>query len=124
MNSGSAPKIWWAHPFRGRNRGEFARAGGRSLETTVVSSSSPSGHPLPASPVLRRIGSTPQARGSATNCSCPDIFELSDGNFAVVGTDRTGEMAGGLPPDAGVAPYESVVVITRETLLAAVKDLS
>jgi hypothetical protein len=29
----------------------------------------------------------------------------------------------GLPPDAGVAPYESVVVITRATLMAAVKDL-
>jgi hypothetical protein len=42
----------------------------------------------------------------------------------VVGTDRTAEMRDGLPPDAGVASYESVVVITRETLMAAVKDLT
>jgi hypothetical protein len=49
---------------------------------------------------------------------------MSDGNFAVVGTDRTAEMANGLPPDADVAPYERIVVITRETFLAAVRDLS
>ncbi len=29
-----------------------------------------------------------------------------------------------LPPDAGVATYERIVVITRETLMAAWKDLS
>jgi hypothetical protein len=62
-------------------------------------------------------------RGSATNCTCPDIFELEDGNFAIVGTDRTTELRGRLPDDAGVAPYEKIVVITRDTLLAAAKDL-
>jgi hypothetical protein len=58
-----------------------------------------------------------------TNCTCPDIFELADGNFAVVGTDRTEELRDQLPADAGVASYERVVVITRETFLAAAKDL-
>jgi hypothetical protein len=79
---------------------------------------------LPSAAVLRRVGLPPAARGSATGCTCPDIFELADGNFAVVGTDRTAEMRAGLPVDAGVAPYESIVVITRDTLLAAVKDLA
>jgi hypothetical protein len=79
---------------------------------------------LSASRVVRRVGLPPAARGSATGCTCPDIFELADGNFAVVGTDRTAEMRTGLPADAGVAPYESIVVITRETPMAAVKDLT
>ncbi|GAA0487576.1 hypothetical protein Ade02nite_11710 [Paractinoplanes deccanensis] len=48
---------------------------------------------------------------------------MADGNFAVVGTNRTDELRDQLPPDAGVAPYESIVVITRETLLAAANDL-
>jgi hypothetical protein len=79
---------------------------------------------LPSAPILRRVGLPPAARGSATACTCPDIFELTDGNFAVIGTDRTTEIKHELPPDAGVAPYEKIVVITRETLMAAVKDLT
>ncbi|WP_084504011.1 hypothetical protein [Actinoplanes sp. N902-109] len=82
------------------------------------------GAALPASAVKRRVGIAPTLRGSATNCTCPDIFELADGNFAVIGTDRTAEFDGRLPADAGVAAYERVVVITRDTLLAAVKDLT
>jgi hypothetical protein len=91
---------------------------------TSVSCDSPPGGALPASMVRRRVGLSPAERGSATNCTCPDVFELADGNFAVVGTNRTREMRDALPPDAGVAPYEDIVVITRETLLAAVKDLT
>jgi hypothetical protein len=34
------------------------------------------------------------------------------------------ELGGQLPADAGVAPYERIVVITRDTLLAAAKDLT
>jgi hypothetical protein len=78
---------------------------------------------LPASSIMRRVGLSPAERGSTSNYTCPDIFELADGNFAVVGTDRTTELRSRLPEDAGVAPYESIVVITRETLLAAAKDL-
>ncbi|GIF23780.1 hypothetical protein Ate02nite_65100 [Paractinoplanes tereljensis] len=78
---------------------------------------------MPAASISRRVGLPPSARGSATNCTCPDVFELQDGNFAVVGTDRTAELVGQLPEDAGVASYERIVVITRDTLLAAAKDL-
>jgi hypothetical protein len=87
-----------------------------------VSRPDPSGA-LPASSIARRVGLPPAARGSATHCTCPDVFELQDGNFAIVGTDRTAELTGNLPPDAGVAPYEKIVVITRETFLAAATDL-
>jgi hypothetical protein len=79
---------------------------------------------LPAAPIARRVGLPPAARGSATNCTCPDIFELEDGNFAIIGTNRTQELSARLPADAGVASYESIVVITRDTLFAAAKDLA
>jgi hypothetical protein len=79
---------------------------------------------LPAAGIRRRVGIPPSLRGSASNCTCPDIFELADGNFAIIGTNRTDELRGRLPADAGVAEYESIVVITRDTMLAAVKDLS
>jgi hypothetical protein len=73
--------------------------------------------------ITRRLGATPQERGSANNCSCPDIFELVDGRFAVIGTDLTAELDGILPPDASRADYERIVVITRETLVRAKADI-
>jgi hypothetical protein len=36
----------------------------------------------------------------------------------------TAELGGMLPADAGVAPYERIVVITRETLLRAKGDIA
>ncbi|MER7679526.1 MULTISPECIES: hypothetical protein [unclassified Streptomyces] len=73
--------------------------------------------------IVRRVGATPRERGSATGQSCPDIFELSDGRFAVIGTEATQELDPELPPDAARADYERIVIITRETLLRAKKDI-
>jgi hypothetical protein len=73
--------------------------------------------------VVRRLGKTPQERGSLSNVTCPDIFELSDGSFAVIGTDKTEDLDRVLPADAGRADYERIVVITRETLIAARGDI-
>lgn len=72
--------------------------------------------------VQRRLGKCPRQRGSMNNATCPDIFELSDGSFAVIGTDRTEELEGVLPTDASRAHDERIVVITRETLVAAKGD--
>jgi hypothetical protein len=73
--------------------------------------------------ITRRLGSTPRERGSLDNGTCPDIFELTDGRFAVIGTDLTDELDPALPPDAARASYERIVVIDRETLLAAKADI-
>jgi hypothetical protein len=40
-----------------------------------------------------------------------------------MGTDVTEELHAGLPPDAGRAPYERIVAISRETLIAARDDI-
>lgn len=71
--------------------------------------------------IVRRLGSTPRERGS-TGGNCPDLFELDSGDFAVIGTVVDADTLG-LPPDAGVAPYESVVVIPRAVLLDAREDI-
>jgi hypothetical protein len=72
---------------------------------------------------VRRLGLSPQERGSLTNTTCPDIFELSDGRFAVIGTDLTDELEAKLPAGAARAGYERIVVITRDTLISAKADI-
>ncbi|MEU5892902.1 hypothetical protein ABZ835_39600 [Streptomyces sp. NPDC047461] len=78
---------------------------------------------LPAVNIVRRLGDSPRQRGSLSGENCPDILELSDGSFAIIGTDRTDELDGQLPTDASRADYERIVVITRETLIRAKKDI-
>ncbi|MFI7010786.1 hypothetical protein [Streptomyces sp. NPDC050145] len=73
--------------------------------------------------IVRRIGSSPRERGSTSGATCPDVFELSDGNFAVIGTEATEDLRGELPADAGVADYERIVIVSRETILRAKKDI-
>ncbi|MEV0183581.1 hypothetical protein AB0I54_30450 [Streptomyces sp. NPDC050625] len=73
--------------------------------------------------IVRRVGASPRERGSSTGQSCPDIFELSNGDFAVIGREATAELDPELPPDAARADYERIVVITRETLLRAKNDI-
>ncbi|MER6677748.1 hypothetical protein [Streptomyces sp. NPDC000983] len=73
--------------------------------------------------IVRRLGDSPRQRGSLTQETCPDLFELNDGSFAVIGTDRTEELDALLPDDAARADYERIVVITRDTLLRAKRDI-
>lgn len=72
---------------------------------------------------MRRIGTSPHERGSLTGKTCPDIFELSDGNFAAIGTDSTKQLEDKLPPDAVRAEYERIVTVSRETLIRAKADI-
>ncbi|MFD6169176.1 hypothetical protein [Streptomyces coeruleorubidus] len=73
--------------------------------------------------IARRIGVPPRERGSTSGANCPDLFELTDGNFAVIGTDSTAELEDELPGDASRADYERIVIITRETLVRAKADI-
>ncbi|MFD9331472.1 hypothetical protein [Streptomyces sp. NPDC060065] len=73
--------------------------------------------------IERRLGVPPRQRGSLTGQTCPDIFELSDGSFAVIGTEATAALDQELPADAARADYERIVVISRETLVRAKADI-
>ncbi|WP_320780004.1 hypothetical protein [Streptomyces sp. CRN 30] len=66
---------------------------------------------------------SPRDRGSTSGATCPDIFELADGDFAVIGTDATTSLDSHLPADAARADHERIVVITRETLVKAKSDI-
>ena len=74
---------------------------------------------------LRRIGPDPHANGRKTAGleNCPDIWELEDGNFAVIGIDMTAKALPHLPPTAGCGPDERVVWIPRNLLLEAKPDI-
>ncbi|WP_328785766.1 hypothetical protein [Streptomyces canus] len=73
--------------------------------------------------IARRLGDPPKSRGSGSMETCPDIFELSDGRFAVIGTEATVDLDPLLPPDAARADYERIVVIDRQTLVRAKRDI-
>ncbi|MFJ4682571.1 hypothetical protein ACIQNG_34575 [Streptomyces sp. NPDC091377] len=75
------------------------------------------------SQIIRRLGVSPRLRGSTNGATCPDIFELADGDFAIIGTDVTDSLDSELPPDAGRAAHERIVRITRETLVKAKADI-
>ncbi|GGQ35104.1 hypothetical protein GCM10010279_49840 [Streptomyces mutabilis] len=51
------------------------------------------------------------------------MFEPSDGNFAVIGTEATEALEGELPADAARAGYERIVAVSRGTLLRAKADI-
>ncbi|MFI6014847.1 hypothetical protein ACIBAG_39785 [Streptomyces sp. NPDC051243] len=78
---------------------------------------------LPAVHIARRLGDPPRLRGSQTSETCPDVFELSDGRFAIIGTEATAALEPLLPADAACADYERIVVISRETLVRAKRDI-
>ena len=71
---------------------------------------------------LRRLGSDSHKYCSQT-VGCPDIFELADGDFAVIGVDITDTAASKLPPTAGCSSDERIVRIPRKTLVLAKPDI-
>jgi hypothetical protein len=74
---------------------------------------------------LRRLGPDPHANGAVTVAlnKCPDIWELADGDFAVIGIDITESALPLLPPTAGCGPDERVVRVPRNTFLATKRDI-
>lgn len=73
---------------------------------------------------MRRLGTTPHERGDTTGVSgSPDILELDDGSFAVIGVDITDQIGERPLLDARCGPGERIVQISRMTLVAAKKDI-
>jgi hypothetical protein len=70
---------------------------------------------------LRRLGPDPHQGGAQTPGlhGCPDIFELENGDFVIVGRDVTSKVKGELPPDATCGPDERIIAIPRRTLVLA-----
>ncbi|MFD8395359.1 hypothetical protein ACFV2N_40730 [Streptomyces sp. NPDC059680] len=76
---------------------------------------------------MRRIGSTPAERGSVGANNCPDVLELDDGDFFVIGqlhpltapeAERMNELG------ASIGEGEALVLVPRDCILAAAKQLA
>ena len=80
--------------------------------------------PAPRLRIARRIGKSPQERGSTLGATCPDVFALTDGRIAVIGTERTSEVRADHPEMRPLAHGEKVVVVDAATLAHAREDLS
>ena len=78
----------------------------------------------PSATLLRRLGKSPHELGvTSGNASCPDIWELDNGDIAVIGTDLTSSYTGRLPAEVSVDPGERLIIIPRQTIVAAKTDI-
>lgn len=75
---------------------------------------------------LRRLGPDPHENGAKTPAldGCPDLWELADGDIAVIGIDITEECKGRLPATAGCGADERIVRVPRKIMIAAGSEVS
>ena len=73
----------------------------------------------------RRIRTDPHAGNarSLATAGCPDIWELTNGDFAIIGCDMTESLSNLLPPSASRGIEERIVVVPRATLTKARNDI-
>jgi hypothetical protein len=78
----------------------------------------------PEAKLVRRLGKSPAELGTTGGRDgCPDVWELDNGDFAIVGRDLTEVYQPDLPESLVVGGGERLVVIPRVTLLSAKADL-
>ncbi|WP_405798586.1 hypothetical protein [Streptomyces sp. NBC_01506] len=72
----------------------------------------------------RRLGKTAQELGNSKDgTDCPDIWQLDNGDIAVIGRDLTVDYSVNLPSGVSLAADERLVVIPGNMLSAAKKDI-
>jgi len=73
----------------------------------------------------KRIGQDPHVNDAkSVGCDgCPDIWELDNGDFAVIGIDITDIARMKLPPTAGCGSDERIVRLPRNILVNAKRDI-
>ena len=78
----------------------------------------------PAANFRRRLGMSAAELGD-TNATpaCPDIWELDNGDVAVIGRDLTEVYRSRLPAGVSIAGDERLVVIPHNMIVAAKSDM-
>lgn len=78
----------------------------------------------------RRLGQDPHTlpevieNGGSVACDgCPDIWEMEDGSFMVIGVRKTNELKDRLPDTVSCGPDEEIVIIPRYILTNARPDI-
>ncbi|MGW4379100.1 hypothetical protein [Kitasatospora sp. NPDC004531] len=78
----------------------------------------------PPAPFARRLGRTAAELGSSDGRDeCPEIWQLANGDIAVIGTDVTDAYRTRLPEGVRIGEDERVVVIPGAMLTAAKPDI-
>ncbi|PSK95732.1 hypothetical protein CLV63_114165 [Murinocardiopsis flavida] len=73
----------------------------------------------------RRIGKTAAELGdSRDEDDCPDIWELDNGDIAVIGRNHSEDYRNRLPDGVRIGPDERLVVIPGNMLRAAKPDIA
>ncbi len=73
----------------------------------------------------RRLGKTAQELGDSRETpDCPDIWQLSNGDVAVVGRDATSAYASRVPVDMSIGDDERLVVLPGNMFRAAAQDIA
>ncbi|GAA4530766.1 hypothetical protein GCM10023192_19840 [Amycolatopsis samaneae] len=88
--------------------------------------------PDPSASFARRLGISPREPGSGGGGGdtasgefgqCPDIWELTNGDVAVVGRDLTQAYRSRLPDGVSVGEGERLVILPRGMIIAAKADI-
>jgi hypothetical protein len=78
----------------------------------------------PAANFRRRLGKSAHELGTTTgSASCPEIWELENGDIAVIGTELTASYRDRLPGGVKIDPGERLVVIPRSMMISAKPDI-
>lgn len=78
----------------------------------------------PSADLSRRLGNSAEEDGiTGGKQGCPDIWELSNGDIAVIGRDLTESYVSRLPVDVSIRGDERLVVLPRSMVIAAKKDI-
>ncbi|QBI53084.1 hypothetical protein [Streptomonospora litoralis] len=79
----------------------------------------------PEAPFARRLGKTAKELGETKGRNgCPEIWQLGNGDVAVIGRDLTAAYAQRLPEGVTIAPDERLVVISGRMLGSAKPDIA
>lgn len=72
----------------------------------------------------RRMGRSAQDLGlSSSSSSCPDFWQLENGDYAMIGTDATNAYAHRLPDGVSLAAGERLVILPGPIVRAAKSDI-
>lgn len=84
----------------------------------------------PTATFVRRFGLAPRdldlgndTTGSQGKVGCPDIWQLSNGDVAVIGRDLTEAYRDRLPEDASIRHDERLVVLPGKAFTVAKRDI-
>lgn len=70
------------------------------------------------------MGKSPQELGVTSDSpDCPDLWELENGDIAVIGRDLSASLGQRLPSGVSLGADERLVVIPRSMLVAAKPDI-